>query len=94
MTDANLPGGSAGNTVAQLTSTVPNKFYRIVQGNLTSPTISAGQLLLPFPQYSDVFEAEPNDRDSSYQSMQLKVQRRFTGGGTLLASYTVPRLQQ
>ena len=92
MTDANLPGGSAGNTVAQLTATVPNPFYGIVQGALTSPTISAGQLLLPFPQYSDVSEAEPNDRDSSYQSMQLKVQRRFSGGGTLLASYTVSKL--
>jgi hypothetical protein len=92
MTDANLPGGSAGNTVSQLTATVPNPYYGIVQGGLTSPTISAGQLLLPFPQYSDVQESEPNDRDSSYESFQLKVQRRFSGGGTVLASYTISKL--
>ncbi len=92
MTDANMPGGSAGNTAAQLTASVPNPYYGLVTGNLTSPTVSAGQLLLPFPQYSDVSIAEPNDRDSIYHSVQIKVDKRFSHGGTVMASYTISKL--
>ncbi len=92
MTDVNLPGGSAGNTVASLTASVPNPFYGLVQGNLTSSTVSAGQLLLPYPQYSDVSVAEPFDRDSIYHSFQMKIQKRFSHGGTVLASYTISKL--
>jgi hypothetical protein len=92
MTDANMPGGSAGNTAAQLTASVPNPYYGLVTGNLTQPTVSAGQLLLPYPQYSDVSIAEPNDRDSIYHSLQVKVDKRFAHGGTVLASYTISKL--
>src|SRR5208282_6384396 len=92
MTDANIPGGSAGNTAAQLTASVPNPYYGLVLGNLTGSTVSAGQLLLPFPQYSDVSIAEPNDRDSIYHSVQIKVDKRFSHGGTVMASYTISKL--
>jgi hypothetical protein len=92
LTDANLPGGSAGNTVASLTASVPNPFYGIVQGNLTGANVSAAQLLLPYPQYSDVSLAEPDDRDSIYHSLQVKVDKRFSHGGTVIASYTVSKL--
>jgi len=92
LTNQYLPGGSAGNTVASLTASVPNPYYGLVQGNLTQPTVSAAQLLLPYPQYSDVSLAEPNDRDSIYHSFQMKIQKRFSHGGTALASYTVSKL--
>src|SRR5208283_2236434 len=92
MPDADMPGGSAGYTAAQLTASVPNPYYGLVTGNLTSPTVSAGQLLLPFPQYSDVSIAEPNDRDSIYHSLQVKVDKRFAHGGTVMASYTISKL--
>jgi len=92
MPDANMPGGSAGYTAAQLTASVPNPYYGLVTGNLTSPTVSAGQLLLPFPQYSDVSVAEPNDRDSIYHSLQVKVDKRISHGGTVMASYTISKL--
>ena len=90
--DADLPGGSAGYTVGQLTASVPNPFYGLVQGNLTGKTVSAAQLLLPYPQYSDVSLAEPDDRDSIYHSFQMKIEKRFSHGGTLLASYTISKL--
>ena len=80
--------------VAALTALVPNPFYGVVQsgGVGANPTIKAGQLLLPFPQYDNVAMSEPDNRDSSYQSMQLKVQKRFSGGAQVLASYTVSKL--
>jgi hypothetical protein len=90
--DADLPGGSAGYTVAQLKASVPNPFYGLVEGQLTQPTVSAAQLLLPYPQYSDVSLAEPDDRDSIYHSFQMKIEKRFSHGGTLLASYTISKL--
>jgi outer membrane receptor protein involved in Fe transport len=81
--------------VAALTALVPNPFYGVVQngGSLsTSTTIKAAQLLLPYPQYDDVGMAEVDDRDSNYQSMQLKVTKRFSAGAQLLATYTVSKL--
>jgi hypothetical protein len=58
----------------------------------TNYTVNAAQLLLPFPQFDDVSMAEPNNRDSIYHSMQLKVQKRFAAGAQVLASYTVSKL--
>jgi len=87
--------GSAGYTVAALQASVPNPFYGlglITSGNLTGSTVTAAHLLLPYPQYDDVSIAEPNDRDSTYHSMQLKVQKRFSRGGSILASYTISKL--
>ncbi|HEY7307001.1 MAG TPA: TonB-dependent receptor [Bryobacteraceae bacterium] len=80
--------------VAALTALVPNPFYGVVQsgGVSANPTIKAAQLLLPFPQYDDVSMAEPDNRDSIYHSMQLKVQKRFAAGAQVLATYTVSKL--
>ena len=58
----------------------------------TSYQVKAAQLLLPFPQWDDVSLEEPDNRDSIYHSMQLKVQKRFGAGAQVLASYTVAKL--
>ena len=58
----------------------------------TSFQVKAAQLLLPFPQWDDVALEEPNNRDSIYHSMQMKVQKRFAAGAQVLASYTVAKL--
>src|SRR5260370_22404128 len=34
------------------------------------------------------FQAEDGIRDTSYQSMQIKVQKRFRSGGSILGAYT------
>lgn len=87
-----LPQNAA--QVAALTTLVPNPFFGVVQsgGVGSNATIKAGQLLLPFPQYDDVSMAEPDNRDSIYNSMQLKVQKRFAAGAQILATYTVAKL--
>jgi hypothetical protein len=100
LTAANLPApnggpGPNGYSAAMLTASVPNPFYGtglITSGNLTAPTVTAAHLLYPYPQYDDVGMTEPNNRNSSYNAMQLKVEKRFSKGGTVLASYTVSKL--
>ena len=76
---------SMGNA---LLTFVPNPYYGIVTtGGLSGPTVQEGQLLTPFPQYSGV-DPELWQGNSSYQALQLKVQKRFSGGQTILVSYT------
>jgi hypothetical protein len=79
---------------AALIAQVPNPFYGVMQsGNIGSnPTVKAGQLLLPYPQFDDVAMEEPDNRNSSYNSLQMTFQKRFGGGAQILATYTVSKL--
>ncbi|MGA7412810.1 MAG: carboxypeptidase regulatory-like domain-containing protein [Bryobacteraceae bacterium] len=79
---------------AALTVQVHNPFYGVMQsGNIgANPTVKAGQLLLPYPQFDDVGMAEPNNRNSSYNSLQMTFQKRFSGNAQILATYTVSKL--
>ncbi len=83
-----------GAQVAALTNLVPNPFYGVMQsGNIAAnPTVKAGQLLLPYPQFDDVSMAEVDDRDSVYHSLQVKFQERFAAGAQILATYTLSKL--
>lgn len=72
---------------------VPNPFYGLItSGTLAAPTVARGQLLRPFPQYTGVAMDEVTNRNSIYHSMQMKIEKRLPGGGTILASYTVAKL--
>jgi hypothetical protein len=63
-------------------------------GNLAtqSPTILAGQLLRPYPQYTGLSLGGFGCCGSTYNSLQATVTRRFQGGGTLLVAYTNSKL--
>ncbi len=59
---------------------------------LSGPTIPQGQLDRPYPQYNNLSVAGYGCCDSSYNSLQATVTRRFQGGGTLLVAYTNAKL--
>ncbi len=94
--------GCGGN----LTTLVPNPFASaaanctptpctgpVQSGGVgTNQTVKAAQLLLPYPQFDNLSIAEPDNRDSIYHSMQVKVVKRFSAGAQLLASYTIAKL--
>jgi hypothetical protein len=63
-------------------------------GNTTigAPTIVAGQIDRPYPQYQGLSLAGQGGYGSSYNSLQATVTKRFQGGGTLLAAYTNAKL--
>lgn len=74
--------------------TVANPFAPYVPAGspFSSSKIAYEQLLRPFPEFGQVQYASQGDGDSSYESFQLKVTKRFAEGGTALLAYTNEKL--
>ncbi|WP_031500308.1 TonB-dependent receptor [Bryobacter aggregatus] len=73
---------------------VPNPFYGTITdptSSLSLPTIQAGQLLRPFPQYQSVIADFPSLGNSQYHSLQLKLEKRLSKGYTLLVGFTAAK---
>ena len=88
---ANAPGAPS----VGLLQSVPNPFYDTATGTayaLSGATTTAGQLDLPYPQYTGLKLAGQGSYASSYNSLQLTVERRFSGAGSLLVTYTNSKL--
>ncbi len=84
-----LPNPYLAMGPAALTKQVPNPFYGLIPyGPLAQPTVQAGQLLRPYPQYTGVTAANNGNLDYVYHSLQVKFEKRFSQGGTILAAYT------
>jgi len=73
---------------------VPNPFYGagksqgvVQQGDLLSPTVSQYQLDLPYPQFNGFDVQGAPWANSSYHSLQLRFEKRFSNGLQLLATY-------
>lgn len=78
----------ANNTL--LTATVANPFQGLTEFAGTAfanTTIARSQLLRPYPLFGDI-NTTNNDGKSWYQSGQFSIQKRFTQGYTVQASYT------
>jgi hypothetical protein len=77
-----------------LLAQVPNPFFGIITtpGALSGPTVAAGQLLLPFPQYGRVLFLDPHKGTSNYRSLQTSFMKRFGSNGILSVAYTWSRL--
>lgn len=86
--DAYLSMGTA------LNAQVANPFYReITSGPLSNPTVAQSQLLRPFPQYSGVILGNSSFfGSSSYHALEVRMERQFANGFSLLASYTWSKL--
>jgi hypothetical protein len=81
-------------TVSLLSSNVANPFYNLVPGvNLgTSSTIALSQLLEPYPQFTGVTEQAVNDGSSIYQSLNVRLEKRYAHGLTLGVNYAYSKL--
>jgi len=70
---------------------VPNPFFGIITNPgtvMSQPTVAAGLLLRPFPQYDRVLQLDPHRGKSDYKSLQLSFRKRFGAGGLISAAYT------
>jgi hypothetical protein len=80
---------------AALLTRVPNPYFGVIprSSSLGDPTIPAGQLLKPFPQYTTVSLYRNNVGTSEYRAVSAKVEQRFSGGLSYGVSYTRSRLR-
>jgi hypothetical protein len=70
---------------------VANPYYGVITTpgcGICGPTIPAGNLVRPFPQFNGVATPNPPWANSIYNAFQLKIEKRMSRGLTLLASYT------
>jgi len=77
-------------TITQLNTKVTNPFYGIITNpasSLSSPTVSYNQLLKPYPQFSGFSGPDPPTANSTYNSLQVRVEKRFSKGLQLLGTY-------
>jgi TonB dependent receptor len=82
---------------AQLSQAVPNPFFNYgtvetFPGQLRSrATVARSDLLKPYPQYLSLLQDWTNGRDSRYHTLELRLQRPFHQGLSLLAGYAYVR---
>lgn len=79
---------------AALTTQVTNPFYPLVaqglitSGALASKTVQRGQLLKPFPQFTDVINNNYSMGTMTYNSAQIKAQHTYSPNLSFLGAYT------
>jgi hypothetical protein len=74
---------------------VANPFYGVITDStsiLSKATVSQGQLLKPYPQYTNVYARLAPFGASIYHSLQASVEKRFSKGFSVLGSFTAAKL--
>lgn len=74
-----------------LTASFPNPFFGLV--STYGATTSRSSLLRPYPAFGNI-EAEENIGYSWYHSLQVRAEKRFSQGYTLLLGYTFSKLME
>jgi hypothetical protein len=72
---------------------VPNPFAPVVStGTLSRPTVTRGQLLRPYPHFTGVNFPQNSAGSSVYHSFQMRIERQFSKGLSVVAAYTNAKL--
>ena len=72
-----------------LNNLVPNPFQGLIpSGSESGATISEGQLLSLYPEFTSVDDSRDSDGRSYYNALQATVTKNYSHGLTLLSSYT------
>ena len=89
-----LPDSDLGLGVTALQKQVANPFLGIINPNyaLGAATLPASQLLSKYPQYSQVNIAAAGQAGSTYNALQVKAQKRFSGGAQISLGYAWAKL--
>jgi hypothetical protein len=91
--EMNMADPMLGYTLkAQLSQNVPNPFRNyprdVFPGDLRNPaTVTRGSLLRPYPHYGSLTMNNVSDWRARYQALQLRVQRTYAAGASVLVAY-------
>jgi hypothetical protein len=66
---------------------VPNPFVGLLPTGFTGANVARSQLLRPYPQFNNV-PTEAFNGSSQYDSAQIKAEKRFSQGYSVIATYT------
>src|SRR4051812_29441468 len=78
-------------TIDFLTNTlVTNPFFGLLAAGFNGQNVARSQLLRPYPQFGNIRTFDDNG-SSQYDSFQIKMERRFAQGYSILAAYTGSR---
>ncbi|MGH9665288.1 MAG: TonB-dependent receptor domain-containing protein, partial [Bryobacteraceae bacterium] len=84
---------SALSLADALRKQTPNPFYgQIDVGSLAQKTVAQAQLLRPYPQFAGITSQSANAASSTYHGLQMKFEKRYSKGLTLLAAYTYSKM--
>jgi hypothetical protein len=80
-----------GNALLQ---PVANPYYGVINPgySLGAATVTAGQLMLKYPQYGGVRSGGADRGDSTYNALEVKLQKRFSQGASINVAYTFSKL--
>jgi len=75
---------------SRLLTQVKNPFYGLITGTsvLAQPTVQQRYLLAPYPQFTGVQIANAPGASSNYNSLQVRVEKRFARGLSVLGAFT------
>ena len=80
-------------TIDYLSALVANPFAGLIPGtSLNGSTIARSTLLLPYSEFTDITLNDTNGGSSYFQSMDVRIEKRYSQGLTLLANYTYSKL--
>ena len=82
---------------AQLSQNIANPFFNYLTPDVFpgsqrfQATVTRGSLLRPYPQYGSLTQNNVGDWRSRYQALQLRVQRTYSAGASVLFAYNYNR---
>ncbi|MDR3723142.1 MAG: TonB-dependent receptor [Terracidiphilus sp.] len=80
------------NVINFLSAKVSNPFAGLANGtNLNSPTVARSQLLLPYPQFTDVTLIGLPAGSSVFHEFEARVEKRMSHGVRFLANYSMSK---
>lgn len=80
--------------ITALNTHVANPFYGIITNptsSMSGPQIPEEQLQVPYPQFTNTNVMEPPWANSSYNAVQFRLEKHFSGGLQFLVNYTISK---
>lgn len=81
--------------IDRLSTVMKNPFANLAPGtSLNGATVGLSTLLKPYPQFGNVYMSGDNSASSYFHSLNVRLEKRYSKGISLLANYTYSKLME